>query len=117
MAARVHGFLREPHNLAVIADLRAAGVHWPDQMANAAVRPLAGKTLVITGTLSQPRDVLKDRLQALGAKVTGSLSRNTHYLIAGADPGSKYAKAQELGIPILDEAGLADWLAAAGAGS
>lgn len=117
VAARVHGFLREPHNLAVIADLRAAGVRWPDQMVKAAVRPLAGKTLVITGTLSQPRDVLKDRLQALGAKVTGSLSRNTHYLIAGADPGSKYAKAQALGIPILEEAGLADWLAGAGAGS
>jgi DNA ligase (NAD+) len=65
------------------------------------------KTFVITGTLSRPRDAIKAELLALGAKVTGSVSRNTDYLIAGEDPGSKLAKARELGVQVLDEEGLA----------
>ena len=72
-----------------------------------------GKTFVITGTLSIKRDDLKDRLQALGAKVAGSVSKNTDYVVAGEDAGSKYDKAQQLGITILDEAGILEMLESA----
>jgi DNA ligase (NAD+) len=69
--------------------------------------PLTGKTFVITGTLpSLGRDELKDMLEAAGAKVAGSVSKKTHYLVAGSDAGSKLDKAHALEIPILDEAGV-----------
>jgi DNA ligase (NAD+) len=111
VAQNLVAFFRQPHNREVIAKLRQAGLHWPAPApapapAAAPARPLAGKTLVITGTLSQPRDAIKVRLQALGAKVTGSVSRNTDYLLAGTDPGSKVDKARALGVTVLDEAGL-----------
>jgi DNA ligase (NAD+) len=67
--------------------------------------PLAGKTFVLTGTLTMPRDTLKARLQAVGAKVTGSVSKNTDYVVVGDNPGSKHDKAVKLGVEILDEAG------------
>ncbi len=70
-------------------------------------RPLEGKTFVITGTLSRPRDEIKDWLQGLGAKVTGSVSKSTDYLLAGDEAGSKLAKARALGVRVLDEAALA----------
>ena len=113
VAGHIVGFFREPHNQEVIAKLRAAGVSWEGPSPNPAVMRAAGgarvrdKTFVITGTLSRPRDAIKAELLALGAKVTGSVSRNTDYLIAGEDPGSKLAKARELGVQVLDEAGLA----------
>ena len=110
VAGHIVSFFRQPHNLEVIAKLRAAGIGWEDQAprpkaAGTAV-DLTGKTFVITGALSRPRDAIKDALTALGAKVTGSVSRNTDYLVAGADPGSKLLKAKGLGVAVLDEAGL-----------
>ena len=73
---------------------------------------LAGKTVVLTGTLpSLSRDEAKEMLEAAGAKVAGSVSRKTHYLIAGAEAGSKLDKARELGVTVLDEQGLRSLLA------
>ena len=73
----------------------------------AARLPLAGKTFVLTGTLPHlGRDAAKDMLEAAGAKVSGSVSARTHYVVAGAEPGTKFEKAQKLGVPILDEAGM-----------
>jgi DNA ligase (NAD+) len=114
LAGKLVAFFRQPHNLDVIAKLRKRGVTWPAQQLPAAAEdlPLAGKTVVITGTLSEPRDVIKQRLIALGAKVTGSVSKKTDYLVAGADAGSKLAKAQSLGVAILDQAALDALLAA-----
>jgi DNA ligase (NAD+) len=103
VAQHITGFFREPHNLEVIQRLRKAGVHWETVEVTGA-QPLAGKTFVITGTLSMPRSELKARLQAAGARVTGSVSKQTDYVVAGTDPGSKYDKAQALGVEILDEA-------------
>jgi DNA ligase (NAD+) len=73
--------------------------------------PLSGRIYVLTGTLSVPRDQAQARLEALGAKVSGSVSKKTHAVIAGAEAGSKLAKAEALGVPILDEAGLQALLA------
>ena len=117
VARHIHTFFRQPHNLEVIQALLEAGVHWdslPERPAETEF-PLKGKTFVITGTLdSMSREEAKARLQALGGKVTGSVSRNTSYVIAGADPGSKLAKAQELGVEVLDEEGFRRLLDAAG---
>jgi DNA ligase (NAD+) len=111
VAERVATFFSEPHNLTVIERLRNAGVKWPETVVERGAQPLAGKTFVLTGTLeSLSRDEAKERLQALGAKVAGSVSKKTDYVVAGADAGSKLAKAEELGVPILDEAGLLDRL-------
>jgi DNA ligase (NAD+) len=77
--------------------------------------PLAGQTFVLTGTLpTLSRDQAKDMLEALGAKVAGSVSKKTHCVVAGAEAGSKLDKAQELGIQVLDEAGLLALVAASG---
>jgi DNA ligase (NAD+) len=77
-----------------------------------APRPLAGKTVVLTGTLpTLSRDEAKDLLEAAGAKVAGSVSKKTSYVVAGAEAGSKLDKAQELGVPVLDEDGLKALLA------
>ena len=84
-----------------------AGVHWePETKPAAASQPLVGKTFVITGALSHPRSQIKAALQALGAKVTGSLSKKTDYLVAGEAAGSKLTRAEQLGIEIVDEKGL-----------
>jgi len=104
-------FFHQSHNREVINKLIKAGVHWPQiQRKQKQKLPFDGKTFVITGTLSIKRDDLKDRLQAMGAKVAGSVSKNTDYVVAGEDPGSKYDKARELGITILDEAGIMELL-------
>ena len=102
----------------MVAKLRAAGVQWPEGEPAAAPEalPFAGKTFVLTGTLSQPRDVVKERLQALGAKVAGSVSKKTDYLVAGEEAGSKLGKAQELGVEVLDEPGLEQLIGGAGRG-
>jgi DNA ligase (NAD+) len=112
VAEQIVGFFSEPHNRDVIEKLLDAGVHWETLALPAAGsgQPLAGKTVVITGTLSRPRDQIKGDLQARGAKVTGSVSKKTDYLIAGADPGSKLVKARKLGVAVVDEDGLADLL-------
>jgi DNA ligase (NAD+) len=112
VAAHVAGFFRQPHNREVIGELIKAHIHWPAETpASAAAQPLAEKTFVLTGSLSRPRGVVKDQLEALGAKVTGSVSQKTDYLVAGADPGSKLAKAEKLGVAVLDEAALERLLA------
>ncbi|HEY3488202.1 MAG TPA: NAD-dependent DNA ligase LigA, partial [Gammaproteobacteria bacterium] len=105
VAQHVVTFFRQPHNREVIKELLRAGVHWPEQEpAAAGPKPLAAKTYVITGTLSaMTRDEAKARLEALGAKVAGSVSKNTAAVIAGENPGSKLDKATELGITVLDE--------------
>ena len=108
VAAAIHAFFQESHNRDVIARLQTAGVRWPETAATLVVnRPFAGKTFVLTGTLDAlSRDQAADQLRALGAKVAGSVSKKTDYVVAGRDPGSKLEKARELGVSVLDEAGL-----------
>ncbi len=109
VAEHIVAFFHQPHNLEVIARLTGeAGLHWEPVAATGdpVKQPLSAKTLVLTGTLSRPRDQIKAELQALGAKVTGSVSSKTDYLVAGADAGSKLGKAEKLGVEILDETGL-----------
>ncbi len=112
VAAHVASFFRQPHNREVIEELIKAGIQWPAETpASAAAQPLAGRTFVLTGSLSRPRGVVKEELEALGAKVTSSVSKKTDYLVAGADPGSKLAKAEKLEVAVLDEAALERLLA------
>ena len=108
VAHSVYTFFRQQHNVDVLNKLMQSGLTWPAiEKRLVETLPLAGKTLVITGALaSMSRDEAKARLQALGAKVSGSVSKKTDYVVAGVDPGSKYDKAVELGITVLDEAGL-----------
>jgi len=96
-------FFHQRHNRDVIQKLIKAGVHWPKLEKSQKTKPLTGKTFVITGTLSIKRDELKDRLQSLGAKVAGNVSKSTDYVIVGEEPGSKFDKAKQLGVAILDE--------------
>ena len=113
VAQSLQTFFQQQHNRDVIHKLVTAGLHWPViERRIVETLPLVGKTVVITGTLASiSRDEAKAQLQALGAKVSGSVSKKTDYLVAGADPGSKYDKALELQIAILDEAGLQKLLA------
>ncbi|WP_119966338.1 NAD-dependent DNA ligase LigA [Simplicispira lacusdiani] len=114
VAEAIHTFFAQPHNREVVEQLRACGVTWEEGApAERATLPLAGKTVVLTGTLpTLSRDAAKDMLEAAGAKVAGSVSKKTHYVVAGEEAGSKLAKAQELGVPVLDEAGMLALLAA-----
>ena len=113
VAHSIHTFFAQPHNREVVQALRDAGVTWPEGEALAPTEmPLAGTTVVLTGSLpSMGRDEAKEKLEALGAKVAGSVSKKTHYVVAGADAGSKLDKAHALGVPVLDDAGLALLLA------
>ena len=113
VAARIAHFFAEPHNREVIAALRANGVHWKEGAPQrSAEGPLAGQTVVLTGGLAaMSRDEAGDRLEALGAKVSGSVSKKTSFVVAGEAAGSKLAKAQELGIEIWDEERLLAFLA------
>jgi len=108
LAQSILQFFREPHNREVIAQLRSAGVHWPDSVPQR--KPagrLAGITFVLTGTLpTMSRDDAKEAIEAQGGKVAGSVSKKTQYLVAGADAGSKLDRARELGVRIIDETGL-----------
>ena len=109
VAARIRAFFAEKHNQEVVERLKASGVTWEesDPVREAGNGPLNGKTFVLTGTFeSMTRDEAKDQIQALGGKVTGSVSRKTDYLAHGQKPGSKLAKAQNLEVTILDEAAL-----------
>lgn len=105
VAQHIAAFFREAHNREIIESLQQAGVHWPVlEAAGQGPQPLAGKTFVLTGTLeSLSRDEAKSRIQQRGGKVTGSVSQKTDYLVAGAEAGSKLAKAEKLGVPILSE--------------
>jgi len=109
VAQSIRTFFDQPHNREVVEQLRAAGVAWPEHEgeADTSPKPLAGKTLVLTGTLpALTRDEAKALIEAAGGKVAGSVSKKTDYVIAGAEAGSKLDKAGELGLVVLDEAGL-----------
>jgi DNA ligase (NAD+) len=107
VAAHVAAFFGSPDHRRVIDALRAAGVRWADVRRPAGAMPLSGKTFVITGTLQgMTREAAQEALVARGAKVAGSVSRKTSYVIAGAEAGSKLKKAEELGIAVLSEAEL-----------
>jgi len=112
VASHIVRFFHQPHNLEVIDKLLAAGIEWDKiEAAKVEQQTLQGKTFVLTGTLTEmTRDQAKKALQARGAKVTGSVSKKTDYVVAGDKPGSKAAKAEQLGVPILDEAGLIEIL-------
>lgn len=116
VARNIVQFFAQPHNREVINALLEAGVHWPAQaVPTAEDQPLAGQTLVLTGSLTQlSRDEAKDHLEALGAKVAGSVSKNTTAVYAGEKAGSKLAKAESLGIPVYDEEALLALLRAHG---
>ncbi|HAJ92138.1 MAG TPA: DNA ligase [Gammaproteobacteria bacterium] len=103
VAQHIIDFFGEQHNRDVIGKLREAGVSWP-AVENRRTQPLADKTFVLTGALSMPRTELKEKLQALGAKVSGSVSKKTDYVVVGENPGSKHDKALKLGVTVLDEA-------------
>jgi DNA ligase (NAD+) len=103
VAQHIVGFFAEAHNREVITRLIEAGVHWL-AVERPLEQPLAGKTFVITGTLSMPRSELKAQLQAAGARVAGSVSKKTDYVVAGEKAGSKLEKATELGVSVLSEA-------------
>jgi DNA ligase (NAD+) len=118
VALSLRTFFDQTHNREVVEQLRACGVNWTEgEPSPAALLALTGKTFVITGTLpTLGREELKEMLEAAGAKVAGSVSKKTHYLIAGSDAGSKLDKARELEIPILDETGVLALLNETGAG-
>jgi DNA ligase (NAD+) len=113
VAQSIIQFFAEPHNRDVVGQLRDAGVRWPESAgAQRSAGILAGRTLVLTGSLpTLTRDAAKDLIEAAGGKVAGSVSKKTDYVVAGEEAGSKLAKAQELGVTILDEAGLLALLA------
>lgn len=112
VAQHIHAFFQEPHNQAIIAQLFQAGVCYEqEEVIDRSSLPLQGQTFVLTGALdSMPRSEAKKALEALGAKVTSSVSKNTTALIAGAEPGSKLDKAKTLGIDVLAEDALQELL-------
>jgi DNA ligase (NAD+) len=104
-AKSIVDFFQDPRNQAIIADIINAGVNWQDEHYQPLqAQPLAGQTWVLTGTLSMPRQEAKALLESLGAKVAGSVSKKTDCIVAGSEAGSKLAKAQELGLRIINEA-------------
>ncbi|MDP1522824.1 MAG: NAD-dependent DNA ligase LigA [Methylotenera sp.] len=112
VAESISNFFSEAHNQAVISQLLASGIAWPESEGRqTASGHLIGKTFVLTGTLpTLSRDSAKELIEAAGGKVSGSVSKKTDYVIAGSDAGSKLDKAQELGLIVLDEAGLLELL-------
>ena len=113
VAAKLANYFKNPDNRALVDDLIAEGVHWPAVPAQVAAMPLAGQTWVLTGTLEEmPRSEAKRKLVGLGAKVAGSVSKKTTQVVAGPKAGSKLAKAQELGVKVMDEAAFLNLLRA-----
>jgi DNA ligase (NAD+) len=108
VAGHVHAFFREEHNLRILEELRAAGLRPRAVVVDEGEQPLSGQTWVLTGALSMPRARAKALLESLGARVTGSVSANTDYLLAGEAAGSKLSKAEKLGIEVLDESAFQD---------
>jgi DNA ligase (NAD+) len=104
-AKSIVDFFQDEKNLSIISDIINAGVNWTDEQHQPAqAQPLAGQTWVLTGTMSMPRQEAKTLLESLGAKVAGSVSKKTNCVVAGADAGSKLAKAQELRVRVMNEA-------------
>jgi DNA ligase (NAD+) len=112
MAQEIRTFFDQEHNREVVKNLLAVGIHWSDTATTPGVSlPLSGKTFVLTGTLpTLGRDDAKNRLEAAGAKISGSVSKKTDYVVAGQEAGSKLTKAQQLGVKIIDEAQMLDLL-------
>lgn len=108
VARSIRYFFSDPLNLELVEQLRAAGIHWPESVQSTDVpKPLAGNTFVLTGALpTLTRDEAVAMIEAAGGKVAGSVSKKTSYVVAGEEAGSKLTKAQELGVSIIDEAGL-----------
>jgi DNA ligase (NAD+) len=116
VAESIATFFRQPHNREVIEQLVELGVHWEDLEAQAdKPQPLAGQTWVLTGSLAtMSRDQAKEKLQQLGAKVSGSVSKKTYCVVAGEAAGSKLADAEKLGVQVMDEAAFVELLAVYG---
>jgi DNA ligase (NAD+) len=112
-ALHITKFFHQKHNVELIKELQKLGIHWEEELSSKSEHlPLTGKTFVLTGTLKTlSRDEITEKLQELGASVTSSVSKNTSYVVAGNDPGSKLIKAKKLSIPILDEKELCHLLA------
>jgi DNA ligase (NAD+) len=111
VARQIHDFLALPGQREMIGQLLAAGVSPPPEVAVAAAGPLAGKTVVLTGTLAQySREAAKAEIERRGGRVSGSVSRKTDLVVAGGDAGSKLKKAQELGVRVVDEDGFRELL-------
>jgi DNA ligase (NAD+) len=112
VAKSIRTFFDQAHNREVVEQLRACGVTWEEGAAGSdAPKPLAGKTFVLTGTLpTLGRDAAKDLIESAGGKVSGSVSKKTSFVVAGTEAGSKLEKAVELGVAVLDEAGLLEML-------
>ncbi|MFM9879447.1 MAG: helix-hairpin-helix domain-containing protein, partial [Burkholderiaceae bacterium] len=112
VAVSIRTFFAQPHNREVVEQLRACGLTWPEGAPTPqALLPLAGQTFVLTGTLpTLGREDAKALIEAAGGKVAGSVSKKTRYLVAGEEAGSKLDKARELGVAVLDEAGLKELL-------
>jgi len=107
VAQSLVAFFAESHNREVVQQLRELGLQWAEHEGESAQElPLTGKTFVLTGTLSISRDEAKSRLEALGAKVAGSVSKKTDCVVAGTEAGSKLDKARELNVPVWDEVAL-----------
>ena len=111
VAKHIVAFFAENHNHAVIEKLLAAGIHWDKITRQLSALPLYGKTFVLTGSLAtMSRDVAKEKLENLGAKVAGSVSAKTSFVVAGSDAGSKLKKATALNIPVMDEDSFLEFL-------
>jgi len=103
IAQSVRDFFRNANNIQLINRLKAAGVNMRSEARDRTKLPLYGKSFVITGTLSRPRPELEEEIKSLGGRINSSVSKNTDYLLAGTEPGSKYQKAKELGVKVLNE--------------
>ena len=104
VAESISHFFQQQHNLEVISKLIEQRIHWPKIEQSSEPQSLQGQTFVLTGTLAEmTRGEAKARIEALGGKVSGSVSKKTHYVVVGEDPGSKATKAKDLGVTILDE--------------
>jgi len=115
VAQSLHTFFAQPHNREVVEQLRAVGIAWAehDGSADRSPKPLAGQTFVLTGTLpTLAREDAKALIEAAGGKVAGSVSKKTHFVVAGDEAGSKLDKARELGVAVIDETALRDLLSA-----
>jgi DNA ligase (NAD+) len=104
VAEQVAKYFRDPENAAIVDRLLAAGITWPPPPALDVQSALSGKTFVLTGTLNTlTREAAEEAIVQQGGKVSGSVSKKTHFVVAGAEAGSKLAKAQQLGVAVLDE--------------
>lgn len=111
VAGHIRSFFEQAHNRETLKALRNAGVEWQEEPITVSPKPLQGETWVLTGALSElTRDEAKEKLEALGAKVAGSVSKKTSCVVAGEAAGSKLAKAEQLGVKVLDESGLLTFL-------